>query len=416
MTGRRLTHYRELLAKILRNPHFWIVIAISVALIMVYQAWPWREWRFSTGAWRYFSWLSALEYLVIDVELKYNVIGVLFFVPIIYGSVTLSWPGGIFAWLLALIWVLPTLVAWSRETMVINLALLLLPALLVVVVALERRWRDIEKRHYAEREQERQMYIARLVEAQENERRRIAQEIHDETLQTLMVVANKSDSLASSSTDDQQMRGNLWIKKEVVQTMDDLRRLSMNLRPSILDNFGLVSGIRWLVNNSNTQSDCRIDVSFEGEEPDMSSLAQVTVFRVVQEAIHNIQRHARARRGAVVVGFEAACLSLAITDDGVGFDPPERLVHLAGEGRLGLIGIEQRVLSAGGIVVVDSRPGGGTRLSARIPYEPPALVEESAGQPSRQSRSSRVRMPDFRLTKIASVLERTFSFWNTPTK
>ena len=190
--------------------------------------------------------------------------------------------------------------------------------------------------YFVEREQERQAYIAKLVETQETERRRIAQELHDETLQTLMVIANKSDSLALSGTDEKQVEGNLWIKQEVLQTMDDLRRLSMNLRPSILDNFGLVSGVRWLVNNSNSQNGCHLDVSVIGEERKMSSLSEVTVFRVVQEAINNIQRHAHAKSGTVSLEFEEDRLLLQVKDDGVGFQPPERLAAYVVESKLGM--------------------------------------------------------------------------------
>lgn len=358
-----------MLAKTLKNPHVWVVLVVSAFFLLIYQAWPWREWEFTSGAWRYFSWLASLDSVVTDVELRYHVMGVFFFIPIIYGSVTLSWPGGVFAWLLALIWVMPTLIHWSRGTLIINLALLLLPVLLVAVVALERRWREIERRHFTERERERQAYIGKLVEAEENERLRIAQEIHDDTLQTLMVVANKADSLASSTGDETQAAGNLWIKNEVVQTMEDLRRLSMNLRPSILDNFGLVSGIRWLVNNSNAQPGCRIEVSIVGEERPMSNLAQLTVFRVVQEALHNIQRHARAHKGVVVVEFREPGVRLEIADDGTGFEPPERLTALVNEGKLGMIGIEQRVLSAGGTLDVTSGLGSGTRLVVEVPYQ-----------------------------------------------
>ena len=150
-----------------------------------------------------------------------------------------------------------------------------------------------------------------------------------------MVIANKSDSLALSGTDEKQIEGNLWIKQEVLQTMDDLRRLSMNLRPSILDNFGLVSGVRWLVNNCNSQNGCYVDVAVIGEERKMSSLSEVTVFRVVQEALANIQRHAHARSGTVSLEFEGDRLLLQIKDDGVGFRPPDRLAALRGQEQAG---------------------------------------------------------------------------------
>ncbi len=324
--------------------------------------------------WRFFPWLSALEALVVDVEVKYHLFGVLFLIPIVYGSLTLSWPGGIFAWCLALIWVLPALLSWWNAPVLINLALLLLPVLLVAIVTGERRWRESEKKYFVEREQARQAYIAKLVETQETERRRIAQELHDETLQTLMVIANRSDSLALSGTDEKQIEGNLWIKQEVLHTMDDLRRLSMNLRPSILDNFGLVSGVRWLVNNCNSQNGCYVDVVVIGEERKMSSLSEVTVFRVVQEALANIQRHAHARSGTVSLEFEGDRLLLQIKDDGVGFRPPDRLAAFVVKSKLGMIGMEQRILSIGGEMLLHSDPGEGTRIWASIPYEASAQI------------------------------------------
>ena len=365
---------RSATPRVARNPHFWIVVVVSAGLLLIYQGWPWPESQFVRGVWRFFPWLSALEALVVDVEVKYHLFGVLFLIPIVYGSLTLSWPGGIFAWCLALIWVLPALLSWWNAPVLINLALLLLPVLLVAIVTGERRWRESEKKYFVEREQARQAYIAKLVETQETERRRIAQELHDETLQTLMVIANKSDSLALSGTDEKQIEGNLWIKQEVLHTMDDLRRLSMNLRPSILDNFGLVSGVRWLVNNCNSQNGCYVDVAVIGEERKMSSLSEVTVFRVVQEALANIQRHAHARSGTVSLEFEGDRLLLQIKDDGVGFRPPDRLAAFVVKSKLGMIGMEQRILSIGGEMLLHSDPGEGTRIWASIPYEASAQI------------------------------------------
>jgi signal transduction histidine kinase len=212
---------------------------------------------------------------------------------------------------------------------------------------------------------------------QEAERSRIAQELHDETLQTLMVIANKSDSLALSGTDESQVEGNLWIKQEVLQTMDDLRRLSMNLRPSILDNFGLVSGVRWLVNNSNSQNGCHLNVFVIGEEQKMSSLSEVTVFRVVQEAINNIQRHAHAESGTVSLEFEKDRLSLQVKDDGVGFRPPDRLAAFVSESKLGIMGMQQRILAVGGEMRIDSHPQEGTKIWALVPYAASAQIVQA---------------------------------------
>lgn len=359
---------RTLATGLVRNPHFWVVVLLSAGLLLLYQTWPWNVTQLDEGLWRYFGWLTALQPMVVEVELKYHLFGVLFLIPIVYGSISLSWPGGVFAWCLALIWVLPTLLSWVSASVLVNLALLLLPVLLVAIVNGERRWRERERSYYAEREQEREAYIAKLVETQEAERRRIAQEIHDETLQTLMVIANKADSLALAAGDPEEIRGNLWIKQEVLQTMDDLRRLSMNLRPSILDNFGLVSGVRWLVNNSNSQNGCRLGVVVTGAQQKMSSHAEVTVFRVVQEAISNIQRHAKATRGTVTLEFDADRLWLEVKDDGAGFHAPERLGAYVSQSKLGVIGMQQRITSVGGDFRLDSAPGRGTTIWASVPY------------------------------------------------
>ncbi len=365
-----------LAVRLARNPHFWVVLVLSAGLLLLYRTWPWNITQLDEGLWRYFSWLTALQPMVVEVELKYHLFGVLFLIPIVYGSVTLSWPGGVFAWCLALIWVLPTLLSWISASVLVNLALLLLPVLLVAIVNGERRWRERERRYYAEREQERVAYIAKLVETQEAERRRIAQEIHDETLQTLMVIANKAESLALTAGEPEEVKGNLWIKREVLQTMDDLRRLSMNLRPSILDNFGLVSGVRWLVNNSNSQNGCSMDVLVNGVVHKMSSLSEVTVFRVVQEAINNIQRHAQAKSATVALRFEQDRLWLEVKDDGVGFHAPYRLGAYVSEGKLGVIGMEQRIASIGGELRIDSIPGRGTKIWASVPYTASAEVVE----------------------------------------
>ena len=306
--------------------------------------------------------------------MHYEIFGSLFLVPITYASATLSWPGGVFAWALSLIWVLPTVLSWHVSLLAVNLIVLLLPVLVVAVIAGERRARETVRKNYAEREQERQTYIGRLVQTQESERTRIAQELHDETLQTLMVVANRAEALAMSATDKAQAEGNLLIKSEVLQTMDEIRRLSMNLRPSILDNFGLVSGVRWLVNSLNSPRSCDIDVVIIGEEQKMSSLSQVTIFRVVQEAITNLQRHARAKTCSVTLEFQTDRLLVEIRDDGVGFSPPESLGAYVTDGRLGVMGMEQRILSAAGSISIDSVPGRGTKIWASVPYEQSAEV------------------------------------------
>ncbi len=363
----RVAKLRRLARRTSRNPHFWIVLLLSAILLVVYQAWPWRESQFTHGFWGLFPWLSNLYWIVEHVTIPHGLFGTLFLIPIIYGSIAMSWPGGVLAWLLALIWVVPELSSWSVRREPTNLLILFLPVLLAAVVSGERRWREGERRNYAERERERQTYIAKLVDSQEAERQRIAQEIHDDTLQTLLVVSNKLNSLASSSPGQERTKGIVWANERLSQSMDSLRRLSMNLRPNILDNFGLVAGVRWLVDDAE-QGTCRITTLVKGEAQKMSSLAEVTVFRVVQESVSNIQRHAKAQHASVTMEFDGDQLSLDIQDDGIGFEQAARSSEYAERNKLGIIGMEQRILSAGGAMHLESSPGAGTRLQATIPY------------------------------------------------
>ena len=166
----------------------------------IYQAWPWPESQFVRGSLAFLPLaVRARSRSSSHVEFKYHLFGVLFLIPIVYGSLTLSWPGGIFAWCLALIWVLPTLLSWSNASTGSISRCSSCPCCSWPSSPESGGGARARGATSPRREQERQAYIAKLVETQEAERRRIAQELHDETLQTLMVIANKSDALASSA-------------------------------------------------------------------------------------------------------------------------------------------------------------------------------------------------------------------------
>lgn len=367
MTNVRAVRLRSLARETARNPHFWVLLALSAILLFLYQTWPWHRAEFTDGFWSHLAFLEALGWIPVHIELRTNVFGILFLVPIVYGSVTLSWPGGLLAWFLSLTWVLPELATWSVRREPVNLLVLFVPVLLAAVVFGEHRWRESEKKYYAEREHERKAYVAKLVESQEAERQRIALEIHDDTLQTLLAIANKLDAVASTPLTPAQSRDILWAKERLSQSMEDLRRLSMNLRPSVLDNFGLVAGVRWLADNTG-QGTCRMTTLVKGQPRKMSSLAEVTVFRVVQESVSNIRRHSHARSACITLEFGPDHLALDIRDDGVGFEQPDRFSAYAEQNKLGMIGMEQRILAIGGTIDIQSSPGMGTRLQATIPY------------------------------------------------
>ncbi len=350
--------------KILKSPHFWAIIVITLFLVFIYQAWPWRAWKFEEGLWQWFSWLSPL-YSLATVELINRIVGILFLAPIIYAAVVFSWQGALATFLLALISVLPIMLdIWSTTSLITNMILLLLPLFITSLVAFELARRRRERKHFAEREAERQVYISKILESQENERLRIAQEIHDDTMQTLLVIANAAQNLIPSGKGDMaEVKSKAeWIRDSTLQAIDGLRRTSLDLRPSVLDDLGLVPALRWLVDSMSEGSDVNTRITIKGTKRKLPPEAEVTIFRVVQEALNNIKRHSKATEAVVTLEFDTDRLKITIEDNGQGFRLPQKPNRLAARGQLGLIGMRQRIDLLGGKFQIRSRPGEGTLL------------------------------------------------------
>jgi two-component system sensor histidine kinase DegS len=350
--------------KFFKSPHFWAILVITLFLVFIYQAWPWRTWKFEEGFWQWFSWLSPLYSLAI-VELMNRIVGILFLVPIIYAAIVFSWQGALATFLLALVSVLPiTLDIWSTSSLITNMILLLLPLFITSLVAFELARRRRERKHFAEREAERQVYISKILESQENERLRIAQEIHDDTIQTLLVIANRAQNMIPEGKGDmaEVKKSAEWIRDSTLQAIEELRRTSLDLRPSVLDDLGLVPALRWLVDNMSEDSDVQTRITIKGTRRKLLPEAEVTIFRVVQEALSNIKRHSKATKAVVTVEFGKEDLKITIEDNGQGFRQPQKPSRLAARGQLGLIGMRQRVDLLGGTLKIRSKIGGGTSL------------------------------------------------------
>lgn len=349
-----------------RSPHFWAILVISLALIFTYQTWPWRYW--SVGSW--FPWLTSFYSLALW-ELKNGIIGILFSIPIIYAAIVFSWRGALMAFLLTLAGILPILTnIRSTINLITNIVLLLLPLLVVSVIAFELAWRRKEKKNSADREVQRELYMSKILESQEHERRRVAQELHDGIIQTLLVIANRAQNLISSGHEDTvEIKGNAqWIRDSTLQAVEDIRKISLDLRPSILDDLGLVPALRWLVDQRGKESGINTRILINGEARKLSPQAEVGIFRITQEALNNIQRHSEATEAVVNLEFAQQCLKITIEDNGRGFDYPKHFDSLAARGKLGLIGIKQRIDFLGGTFEIRSRPREGTKLLIEAKY------------------------------------------------
>ena len=221
------------------------------------------------------------------------------------------------------------------------------------------------RREMAEREQLRR----KLLSAQEEERRRIARELHDQMGQNLTALSFGLKSLLDNNVRSSRLRGQVQPLQELAtQTARDLHRVALQLRPAALDDLGLVKAIRALTETWSTR--CRIDVDLEAGQYDplgISSEIETTLYRIIQEALNNVAKHSGATRVALVLRRTADHVHAIIEDDGRGFDPRVASPSANGSGRLGLLGIQERLGVVGGSLKLESAPECGATLIVRIP-------------------------------------------------
>ncbi|WP_043802128.1 GAF domain-containing protein [Deinococcus gobiensis] len=211
------------------------------------------------------------------------------------------------------------------------------------------------------RQLELRTYLTLFTQAQEEERRRISRELHDDTAQVLIASTRRVARLARELEGEQRARAD-DILQDLNAAIESVRRFARNLRPSVLDDLGLLPALEWLA--SQAQTETRLEVS--GQERRLPPAVELTVFRLSQEALNNVDKHAGAGTAAIRVAFGPGEVRVAITDDGRGFST-EQAEAQARAGHLGLIGLRERVALAGGALGVDSAPGQGTSLVFTLP-------------------------------------------------
>jgi signal transduction histidine kinase len=203
--------------------------------------------------------------------------------------------------------------------------------------------------------------LRRVVSAQELERQRLARELHDETGQALtsILLGLKSVEDAKSASEASAAAGEL--RELVVTTLQDVRRLAVELRPKALDDFGLVSALERLVETFHEQTGIEVDLEPRLGEERLPSDVETTLYRITQEALTNVVKHAQAKHVSIVLTRRDGSVSAVIEDDGRGFTAGSD-----GDG-LGLLGMRERIALVGGRLEVESSPGSGTTLSIEVP-------------------------------------------------
>ena len=202
--------------------------------------------------------------------------------------------------------------------------------------------------------------LRRVVEAQELERRRLARELHDQTGQELTSVLLGLKAVEEAKSDAERAKALAAVREQVVETLHDVRRLAVELRPKALDDFGLAAALERLRDTFSEQTGMRVDLESRIRDrlpPDV----ETALYRIVQEALTNIVKHAQANAVSIVLARKAGAVTALIEDDGRGFNHDG-----SGEG-LGLLGMGERLALLGGRLKVESRPGAGTTIVAEVP-------------------------------------------------
>ena len=213
-------------------------------------------------------------------------------------------------------------------------------------------------------------YIQMATRAQEEERKRISHELHDDTIQALVVLSRQLDALSSNGTQglseqNRQRLEELW--KQTDGILQGVRRLSQDLRPAAIDRLGLLPAIQLLASEVAQYSGVETRVNVLGKEHRLPEEGAIALFRIIQEALRNVWRHSSATSAEITIEFRDKSTKISINDNGKGFTLAGKVGDLAKQGKLGLAGMQERAQLIGGTISVQSEPGKGTTITVEAP-------------------------------------------------
>jgi two-component system CheB/CheR fusion protein len=218
-------------------------------------------------------------------------------------------------------------------------------------------------------EADRNRLLRMLSSAQEEERRRLSRELHDEAGQHLTALALGLQALSAVAPPGSELDRRAEQLRTLTTTLgQELHAIAARLRPKVLDDFGLEAALSSYAEEWSKQTGIAIDVHADRDARRLPTAVESAAYRVFQEALTNVAKHSRATRASVVAERRGGFLHVIVEDDGKGFDP-HRVGHEANGTRLGLLGIRERVALLGGSLEIESKEGGGTTLFVRIPFD-----------------------------------------------
>jgi signal transduction histidine kinase len=231
------------------------------------------------------------------------------------------------------------------------------------------------------KEQLRGELLHRLIFVQEEERIRIARELHDETSQTLTALLYALDTVTENCQNAQVPPPIAKMRTLTLSAIDGVHKTIFDLRPTMLDQLGLVAALRWYAETHLADRGALVEITEAGSVRRLPTTIETALFRAAQEAINNVSRHAGARHLQVSIDFSPDRVEICVTDDGIGFDLHQVTVVPGSSSGLGLLSMQERMSAVGGEFVLNSAPGQGTVLTLRAPI--PGDGHESDSRPRR---------------------------------
>lgn len=263
-----------------------------------------------------------------------------------------------------------------RATMAVAAAVFVIRFLRAFQVETEQKISELQAARLEEAQKQEALkgeLFRRVVEAQEAERQRIARDLHDETGQALTAIGMGLRGLSTALTNnrgrDQAVRTLRQLETLTTDSLHELQRLIADLRPSHLDDLGLPAALRWYAGVVQERTGLKIMVDIEGDELLISSTLKMTIFRIVQEALNNITKHAQAKDVYIRLEYQPQHVLVSIRDDGIGFDLETARIRRTRRPSLGLVGMQERAALVKGEVSIHSRPGQGTLVEAKLPIQ-----------------------------------------------
>jgi signal transduction histidine kinase len=209
-------------------------------------------------------------------------------------------------------------------------------------------------------------YIAAITKGQEEERLRMARELHDDTIQALIALKQRVQLAQLSNKGDSELAGLVELEQLTEGTIENLRRLTRALRPIYLEDLGLVAALGMLTQESTQISGVNVSITIEGQERRLKPEIELALYRIAQEALSNVARHAQASQALIRLHYRSELVDLEVSDDGNGFDVPNSPAEFVPAGHYGLLGIYERAQLIGAQLTIDSAQGRGTRINVTL--------------------------------------------------